>query len=136
MLPLGVPSPTAPTAAPVPVAAGPIERAVAAIAAARRAAAFRRPRRGPRQRLLWSDALLEQVERCRLEALPLVPGTVWSDVVRLVATVDPHLRLRLGTNRHPDHVGRVLFETQARLMLASRGERERHVAEIIQLFPS
>ncbi|HUY98675.1 MAG TPA: hypothetical protein VMW47_13860 [Verrucomicrobiae bacterium] len=129
MLPLGVRTP-----APV---AGPIERAVAAIAAARRAAAFRRhPRRAPRQRLVWSDALLEQVEHCRLEALPLVPSVVWTEVVRLVAAVDPHLRRRLGTNRHPDHVSGVLFDLQARLMLASQGQRPGRPAEIVQLFPS
>ncbi|HVA22101.1 MAG TPA: hypothetical protein VNN74_08410 [Candidatus Micrarchaeia archaeon] len=133
MLPWGTPS--RPAAAAIAVA-GPIERAVLAIAAARRAALFRRrPRRGPHQRLVESDVLMEQVERCRLEECPLVPGGVFAEVVQLLAAVDPALRQRLGSNRHPDHVAALLFETQAGLMESARRRRDGRPAEIVQLFP-
>lgn len=107
-----------------------------AIAAARRVAFFRRrPRRAPRHRLAVSDSLLERVERCRLAAEPLIPGSLFAEVVQLVASVDPVLPRQLGTNRRPDHVAAVLFETQARLMRAARTARPQRPAEIIQLFP-
>ncbi|MGH7608730.1 MAG: hypothetical protein ACREOD_02130 [Candidatus Dormibacteria bacterium] len=107
------------------------------IAAARAQSTFRsRHRRGPRGRLKSSDELLEQVERCRLEAQHSVAEPVWEQVVSLVSSVDPRLRLALGLRRDPDHVGEILFQVQARLMQAAAADRQRGLAPVIPLFPA
>jgi hypothetical protein len=82
-----------------------------------------------------SDELLEHVERCRLQSHKLIAGRVWEQVEALTSSVDPRLRVALGRDRHPDHVGEILFEVQARLMRAAQDERHRGLAPVIPLFP-
>jgi len=115
----------------------PYEVTALQIAAARAQLTFRsRHRRTPQQRLRASDVLLEYVERCRMQAERSVAGWVFEQVVALTSSVDPSLRLTLGLNRDPDHVGRVLFQVQARLMRAALDERGRGLAPVIPLFPT
>jgi hypothetical protein len=115
----------------------PYEVTALQIAAARAQLTFRsRHRRTPQQRLDASDILLDHVERCRMQVSPTVPGWVFEQVVALTSSVDPGLRLALGLNRDPDHVGRILFQVQARLMRAALDERARGLAPVIPLFPA
>ncbi|HVB14314.1 MAG TPA: hypothetical protein VNH38_06130 [Candidatus Dormibacteraeota bacterium] len=115
----------------------PYEVTALQIAAARAQITFRsRHRRTPQQRLAASDLLLEQVERCRLQASGSVAGWVFDRVVALTNSVDPGLRVALGLNRDPDHVGHILFLVQARLMRAAQDERCRGLAPVIPLFPT
>jgi hypothetical protein len=114
----------------------PYEVTALQIAAARAQLTFRsRHRRTPQQRLEASDSLLEQVERCRMQGSPTVAGWVFQQVGTLTSSVDPELRHALGLNRDPDHVGRILFQVQARLMRAAQDERSRGLAPVIPLFP-
>ncbi len=114
----------------------PYEATALQISAARAQEVFRsRHRRTPRQRLLASDQLLEEVELCRLRRAPWVAGSSWDRVCALASSVDPRLRLALGGDRHPDHVGEILFQVQARLMRAALDERRRGLAPVIPLFP-
>lgn len=114
----------------------PYEVTALQISAARAQLTFRsRHRRTPHERLEASDVLLEHVERCRMQSRHSVSGWVFEQVVSLTGSVDPRLRLALGQNRDPDHVGRILFEAQARLMRAGRDERRRGLAPVIPLFP-
>ncbi|HEY6539153.1 MAG TPA: hypothetical protein VI138_08990 [Candidatus Dormibacteraeota bacterium] len=115
----------------------PYEVTALQIAAARAQLAFRsRHRRTPQQRLAASDVLLEQVERCRLQTVPRVDSWVFERVAVMARSVDPGLRAALGVNRNPDHVGRILFQVQARLMRAAQDERTRGLASVIPLFPA
>jgi hypothetical protein len=115
----------------------PYEVTALQIAAARAQLIFRsRHRRTPQQRLELSDVLLEHVERCRLEARCSISGPVWEQVVSLTGSVDSRLRFELGRNRHPNHVGHILFEVQARLMKAVQAEHQRGLAPVIPLFPA
>jgi hypothetical protein len=115
----------------------PYEVTALQIAAARAQLTFRsRHRRTPQQRLVASDVLLEHVERCRLHSSQAVAGWVFDEVVALTSSLDPGLRLALGQSRDPDHVGRILFQVQARLMRAAQDERCRGLAPVIPLFPS
>ena len=102
-----------------------------------RSAAFRRGHRErARQRLRHSDELLRLVEECRVRNLKLVPPSLWSAVVHLVASVDAQMRDDLGINRHPDHVADILFMTQGQLMHDAQVERTATgLAPIIPLFP-
>ncbi len=113
----------------------PYELTALQIAAARAQLVFRsRHRRTLQQRLGDSDALVDQVEHCRMADRKLVDAATWSKVVRLVAEVDPRLRHNLGSRRDPERVGEVLFALQARLMEAVREERGRGLAPVIPLF--
>lgn len=115
----------------------PYEVTALQIAAARAQIIFRsRHRRTPQQRLAASDALLEQVERCRLQAGAAVASWVFDQVATLTSSVDPGLRAALGLRKDPDHVGRILFQVQARLMRAAQDERCRGLATVIPLFPA
>jgi hypothetical protein len=126
--------------APMPPGAGytnAYELTALQIAAAGAQVVFRsRHRRTLKQRLRALDALVDQVEHCRLEGLRLVSGPTWSQAVRLASEVDPALRRRLGSDRDADRVGEVLFALQARLMQASVAERSRGLAPVIPLFPA
>jgi hypothetical protein len=114
----------------------PYELTALQIAAARAQLVFRsRHRRTLQQRLQDSDALVDQVEHCRIAGRQLVDAATWGNVVRLVAEVDPRLRRSLGSRRDPGRVGEVLFAVQARLMEAVRDERCRGLAPVIPLFP-
>jgi hypothetical protein len=113
----------------------PYELTALQIAAARVQLTFRsRHCRTAHQRLQMSDELLEHVERCRLQSHRFISGRVWEQVAALTNSVDPRLRLELGRDRHPDHVGEILFEVQARLMRAAQDERHRGLAPVIPLF--
>ncbi|MGH7692221.1 MAG: hypothetical protein ACRENY_07315 [Candidatus Dormibacteria bacterium] len=115
----------------------PYEVTALQIAAARAQLAFRsRHRRTPKQRLATSDLLLEQVERSRLRSSPRIGGWVFDQVAALTGSVDPGLRAALGSQRDPEHVSRILFEAQARLMRAAEEERARGLAPVIPLFPT
>lgn len=114
---------------------GPLARTAIELEHVRRAAAFRRGRElGSQRRLRQSDLLLELVEQCRLRGYPLLPTQVWAAVVRFVRTVDTDLRDQLGIDRHPDHVGEILFAAQAAIMRERVGERLPRLAQIIPLF--
>jgi hypothetical protein len=114
---------------------GPLERTSLELEDLRRAAAFRRGRELAAQRLLReSDGLVDLVEQCRLRSYQLLPTEVWARVVRFVRMVDPDLRDALGINRHPDHVGEVLFAAQEIVLRQRVEERRPRMAEIIPLF--
>jgi hypothetical protein len=114
---------------------GPLERTSMELEHLRRAAAFRRGRElGAQRRLRLSDSLVDLVEQCRLRGYQLLPTPVWAQVVRFVGMVDPSLRDELGINRHPDHVGDVLFAAQAIVLEQRLEERQPRMAEIIPLF--
>ncbi|MGH7643771.1 MAG: hypothetical protein ACRENX_12320 [Candidatus Dormibacteria bacterium] len=95
-----------------------------------------RHRRSPQQRLEASDALLEEVECCRLLASPSVSGWVYEQVAALAKSIDPGLRMALGLSRDPEVVGQILFLVQGRLMRAAQEERSRGLAPVIPLFPA
>src|SRR4030088_2922426 len=114
---------------------GPLERTSLELEDLRRAAAFRRGRELAAQRLLReSDGLVDLVEQCRLRRYQLLPTEVWARVVRFVRRVDPVLRDALGINRHPDHVGEVLFAAQEIVLRQRVEERRPRMAAIIPLF--
>jgi hypothetical protein len=115
---------------------GPMERTRSALIDIERRAIFRRHRQARgRMRLRESDELLDFVEECRLRQYPLVPPSLWHEVVRLVGSVDAGLRDELGIDRHPDHISDVLFRAQEVLQEEAREERRPQLASIIQLFP-
>jgi len=87
-----------------------------------------------RLRLRESDELLDFVEECRIHQYPLVPPSLWHEVVRLVGSVNASLRDELGIDRHPDHISEVLFAAQEILQQDAREERRPQLAPIIQLF--
>ena len=114
---------------------GPLERTSMELEDLRRSAAFRRGRELTAQRCLReSDALVDLVEQCRLRGYQLLPTQVWARVVRFVRGVDPALRDELGIDRHPDHVGDVLFLAQEIVLRERVEERRPRMAEIIPLF--
>ena len=126
--------------APMPTGAGytnPYEVTALQIAAAKAQIVFRsRHRLTIQQRLHALDALVDQVEHCRIAGLRLVSGATWSQVARLASEVDPSLRRRLGADRDADRVGEVLFALQGCLMEVARAERSRGLAPVIPLFPA
>jgi len=114
---------------------GPLARTAIELEHLRRAAAFRRGRElCSQRRLRESDLLLEMVEECRLRGYRLLPAQVWAAVVRFLRSVDPELRDLLGIDRHPDHVGDILFAAQAAVLRERVIERQPRLAEIIPLF--
>jgi hypothetical protein len=114
---------------------GPLERTAMELDDLRRAAAFRRGRELTAQRRLReSDGLVDLVEQCRLRGYVLLPTQVWARVVHFVRGVDPALRDELGIDRHPDHVGDVLFAAQEVVLRQRIDERQPRMAEIIPLF--
>jgi hypothetical protein len=116
---------------------GPLRRTVMELMAIERAAAFRRRHRvRARLRVSEADILIGLVEECRLKLLPIVPPTLWVEVVRFVGGVNSDLREALAADRTPDHVSDILYEVQRILLDAASRARIQppHLAQIIPLF--
>jgi hypothetical protein len=111
-----------------------IERTVLEIAQHRFWAWQRKTARTPQNQLRETDRLLDAVERCRLQDIPLIPTHIWRRIVQLLGQLDGAYTERLGIDRSVDRTADVLFEAQEDLMLAARDRRRGRGTNVIPLF--